>query len=77
MRFKDFLKRYELSYTKFGSHVGMTPAEVRYYARAERWPGVTNLHKIWEATDRLVTAQDFFLDQLEKRGIKHGVMSTK
>lgn len=59
MKLSTFLQERELSRRKFADMVGISKEAVHYYLHGKRFPRPETLRRIAEATDGLVTANDF------------------
>lgn len=59
MRLADYLSTNEISDAAFASRIGVSRQALHRYRRGERMPRPDQLHRIREATDGAVTADDF------------------
>ena len=59
MRLNDFLKKYSMSYAKFGKLISISKAQVGKYARGETIPKIDTIKKIEIATNNRVKFKDF------------------
>ncbi len=59
MRLSDYLKKYDISYSKFGKLISISKAQVGKYTRNETLPKIATIKKIETATNNKVKFKDF------------------
>ncbi|MEE2694734.1 MAG: methylmalonyl Co-A mutase-associated GTPase MeaB [Pseudomonadota bacterium] len=69
MKLKNFLKLYKIPHSKFSRNLGVTSVSLSRYINGDRLPEKRILKKIFELTNGLVDANDFYLDSEEESKI--------
>ena len=64
MRLKDYLKFNNISNKEFSLEIGISPVSLSRYINGGRLPEKDILNKIYEATDKLVDANDFYIKNI-------------
>ncbi len=64
MRLKDYLKFNNISNKEFSSKIGISPVSLSRYINGDRLPEKNILNKIYQATEKLVNANDFYIDNI-------------
>ena len=62
MNIRSFLKLYNISNIEFSKRLGISNVSLSRYINGHRFPEKKILKKIFELTDGLVDANDFYLD---------------
>ncbi len=62
MNLKSYLKLYNISNIEFSKRLGISNVSMSRYIKGDRFPEKKILNKIYELTDGLVDANDFYLD---------------
>ena len=69
MKLKAFLKFYGISNKVFAKSIGISNVSLSRYISGDRLPNTKILDKIYQLTDGLVSANDFFLNKKKLEGL--------
>ena len=60
MKLDDYINKNGMNYTRFSKLIGVSPQSVHHYAKGKSIPAVNVMRKIYQETDGLVSANDFY-----------------